>query len=181
MPFATSTIINIMNEPMNTKKAFNQVREHLSNSESAKIIEQKSFSETFVFFNYLKLFEQEKYSKMVEIFAKEATLKKEMGQELQDVFSKVVEEISTKNKTRLENSLKFLESKKLSPQDINQEKSVSYKEFLIMNENDLRNDTRLRSAFAGNGRSLINAINFTKSSMLDLLRIDGKIIQKSEE
>ena len=138
--------------------------------------EQKYYDESFTFYKYIKFFKPEVYGKIIVINAKDKELISEMGQELHKVFDRVLEEVTNKNKIRIEKSVKLLkESNKLSPEELKTETFELNKELIAINEQELRNDLRLRSAFAGKGKLLIRVIDFTSNSMNDLLELDKNI------
>ena|ERR1035437_2150892 len=162
--------------PISTiRKAVKGTAEQNAAAELIEFPEQKHYEEAFLYYKYLKLFEPEMYEKMISIGAKDKELKDEMGAELLNVFTQVLEEITSKNENKMAASVEQLkEANKNSPEILNQKILKLNKILILENDGELRKNSRLISAFSAREDLLNRAIDFTSSSMLDLLETDSK-------
>ncbi|NVN96480.1 MAG: hypothetical protein HXX18_14485 [Bacteroidetes bacterium] len=130
--------------------------------------QNEHYEEVFAYYRFLKMTDPEMYEKAVISTAKGVDLKNEMGNDLYKLFTNVLEEITTKNSTVIENSLESLkQSNQFTKEGLNQKILELNKELIKTNNQELRDDLRLISAFSGKEELLEKTIDYISSGMLE--------------
>jgi hypothetical protein len=159
-------------KPISTiRKAIKGSAELEAEKEGRKRPKKRHFREAFQFFRFLKMIDPKMYEGSLELMAKAKDLKDEMGEDLYKTFTSVLEEITSKIREKVKKEYEQIKEKgPLSSEEILE----LNKKIIIISNEEMKNDSRLISAFLGKEELLNKTIDFISSEMLHFVESEVK-------
>lgn len=156
-------------KPISTiRKAVQGSAEEIAANEYLEKPEERHYRETLNFFRFIKIFEPERYEQFVKIGAQGKELKDEMGAEKYKIFSRILREVTERDASKMKEAGDQIKSSNLPSEELSQEILELNTRYLKEKMEELKNDSRIASAFSGQEELLNRSIDFAITSMLDL-------------
>ncbi len=158
-----------LEKPISTiRKAIEGTAQKSASAEFLDKPEKRHYNDAFDFYKYMRGFEPEKVEQVIMVAAKSKELSDEMGAELLKVFNKVWEDVTLGSEEKLNKAIERLKETILSHIELNQEIIKLEERFLKLKTNELKNDPRIVSAFAGKEELLNKGVQLAISSTLEM-------------
>lgn len=165
-----------MEKPISTiKKAIQNLAEENASKDSLKVPESKHFENAFNTYKAMRIVDPEGLELSIEVRSREQEIKREMGEELYNVFQQVWTEVNKDNKEEIDNAIKQIKSSKnKSPEDIEQAIDEFELKYIREKANIVKNDLRIILAFSEKKEILSKGLYGVMLSMLHILRNNRK-------
>jgi len=171
-----------LEKPISTiRKAVQGLAEEKAQKESLEKPEQRHYDSVFNTFKMWRMLNPESLELSIKVGAKNQELKKEMGDELYNIFNQAWIRTNKRGNEQLEEEVKKINKiLKIFPNKYKGKLNQINEQYLEEKADIVRYDNSVMSAFDGKKDLLNKAIEITTSSMRELMESDRGITSKYE-